>query len=52
MEVMKLLQDIYFVIKNFYRISENITNHTWLEKSRIYLSCHERDWVPNQRSIV
>ena len=30
---------------------ENITNPTWLDKSKIYLSCHERDWVPNQDQL-
>ncbi len=41
-----------FRYKKFLQNLENITNHTWLDKSKIYLSCHERDWVPNQRSII
>jgi asparagine synthase (glutamine-hydrolysing) len=24
---------------------------TWLDKSKIYLSCHERDWVPDQERM-
>ncbi|WP_458720927.1 asparagine synthase-related protein [Candidatus Nitrosocosmicus sp. R] len=28
-----------------------LKNPSWLDKSRIYLSCHERDWVPNQEEI-
>lgn len=40
-----------FRYKKFLQNIENITNHTWLEKSKIYLSCHERDWVPNQDQL-
>ena len=24
---------------------------TWIEKAELYLSCHERDWVPNQTEL-
>ena len=40
-----------FRYKKFLQNLENITNHTWLDKSKIYLSCHERDWVPNQDQL-
>ena len=28
-----------------------LKNHSWLDKSKIYLTCHDRDWVPNQEEI-
>lgn len=40
-----------FRYKKFLQNIGNITNQTWLEKSKIYLSCHERDWVPNQDQL-
>ncbi len=40
-----------FRYKKFLQSMENITNPTWLDKSKIYLSCHERDWVPNQDQL-
>ena len=24
---------------------------SWKEKTELYLSCHERDWVPNQSEL-
>ena len=26
-------------------------NATWMNKSKLYLSCHERDWVPDQHKM-
>lgn len=26
-------------------------NFTWLEKTQLYLQCHERDWVPDQEEM-
>ncbi|MBA2268079.1 MAG: asparagine synthase [Nitrosopumilus sp.] len=40
-----------FRYKKFLQNIENITSPTWLDKSKIFLSCHERDWVPNQDDL-
>jgi len=40
-----------FRYKKFLQEVEKINNPSWLDKSKIYLSCHDRDWVPNQDDI-
>ena len=40
-----------FRYKKFLQEVEKIKNPSWLDKSKIYLSCHNRDWVPNQEDI-
>ncbi|MBA3750615.1 MAG: asparagine synthase, partial [Nitrosopumilus sp.] len=40
-----------FRYKKFLDELKKIKNPTWIDKSKIYLSCHERDWVPNQKEI-
>jgi asparagine synthase (glutamine-hydrolysing) len=34
------------------RFIENLSlDHSWIDRVRIYLTCHERDWVPDQESM-
>jgi asparagine synthase (glutamine-hydrolysing) len=34
------------------RFIENLSlDHSWMDRVRIYLNCHERDWVPDQESM-
>jgi asparagine synthase (glutamine-hydrolysing) len=34
------------------RFIENLSlDHSWIDRVRIYLNCHERDWVPDQESM-
>jgi asparagine synthase (glutamine-hydrolysing) len=40
-----------FRYRKFLQEVEKIDNPSWLDKSKIYLSCHDRDWVPNQDDI-
>ena len=40
-----------FRYRKFLKEVEKINNPSWLDKSKIYLSCHDRDWVPNQNDI-
>ena len=40
-----------FRYKKFLKGVEKIDNPTWIDKSKIYLSCHDRDWVPDQEEI-
>lgn len=40
-----------FRYKKFLDKLYGIHNPNWLDKSRIYLECHERDWVPDQNKI-
>jgi asparagine synthase (glutamine-hydrolysing) len=40
-----------FRYKKYLQSLGNVENQTWLEKSKIYLSCHERDWVPTQDQL-
>lgn len=40
-----------FRYKKFLDKLYGIRNPNWLDKSRIYLECHERDWVPDQNKI-
>ena len=40
-----------FRYKKFLKELEKIDNPSWMDKSKIYLSCHDRDWVPNQEQI-
>ncbi len=37
-----------FRYKKFLSGLRNITCLSWVEKAKLYLSCHERDWVPDQ----
>src|SRR5919106_1525320 len=32
-------------------LENNHTNSSWLDKVRLYLMCHERDWVPDQKDM-
>lgn len=40
-----------FRYKKFLEQLNKINNPTWIDKSRIYLECHERDWVPDQYDL-
>jgi asparagine synthase (glutamine-hydrolysing) len=40
-----------FRYKKFLKELEKIDNPSWMDKSEIYLSCHDRDWVPDQEEI-
>jgi asparagine synthase (glutamine-hydrolysing) len=40
-----------FRYKKFLDRLYGLDNPNWLDKSRIYLECHERDWVPDQNKI-
>jgi asparagine synthase (glutamine-hydrolysing) len=40
-----------FRYKKFLNDLGQIESPSWLDKSKIYLSCHERDWVPDQEEI-
>jgi asparagine synthase (glutamine-hydrolysing) len=34
------------------RFIENLpSTNSWIERARLYLTCHERDWVPDQESM-
>jgi asparagine synthase (glutamine-hydrolysing) len=34
------------------RFIENLpSTNSWIERARLYLTCHERDWVPDQDSV-
>ena len=46
---MNYLEDIHFVIENFLSLIK--PNSSPLDKIQAYLSCHERDWVPDQEKI-
>jgi asparagine synthase (glutamine-hydrolysing) len=40
-----------FRYKKFLYELEKIEYPSWLDKSKIYLSCHDRDWVPDQGEL-
>ena len=40
-----------FRYRKFLQEIKKISNPSWLDKSKIYLSCHDRDWVPNQDDL-
>lgn len=40
-----------FRYKKFLSQLKKINNPTWIDKSQLYLECHERDWVPDQHKI-
>ena len=46
---MNYLEDIHFVIENFLSLIK--PNSPPLDKIQAYLSCHERDWIPDQEKI-
>ena len=45
----ELFAGYIFRYKKF--LENNKTNFSWLDKVRLYLTCHERDWVPDQQEM-
>ncbi|MDE1816528.1 MAG: asparagine synthase [Thaumarchaeota archaeon] len=36
----------------YHKFLDNLPNNaTWKDKAKLYLSCHERDWIPEQEEI-